>query len=108
MSKTTVKNPNGTPKQIIIITPDIETPDMIHARSFVEAIQSIDSAKAVKRVLERLLPPPPTQEKIQFDYTYYPGGETDTITVQVVSSLDVLLRSYAIKHYVDGRQPHKL
>lgn len=38
-------------------------------------------------------------------WTYYPTGEVDTITIKQYGGADTLLKTKAIKHYTDGRQP---
>lgn len=39
------------------------------------------------------------------DWTYYATGEVDTITIRWFDGADNLLKTKAIKHYKDGRQP---
>jgi len=39
------------------------------------------------------------------DWTYYPTGEVDTITVQELDAADQLTAQQVVKPYTDGRQP---
>ena len=41
----------------------------------------------------------------RFDWTYYPTGEVDTITISMLNALDQLVSQKTIKHFTDGRQP---
>ena len=38
-------------------------------------------------------------------WTYYPTGEVDIITIKTYAGANALLKTKAIKHYTDGRQP---
>ena len=44
-----------------------------------------------------------TSRKIE--WTYYPTGEVDTITISELDALDQLISQKTIKHFTDGRQP---
>ena len=39
------------------------------------------------------------------EWTYYPTGEVDTITISELDALDQIISQKAIKHFTDGRQP---
>lgn len=44
-------------------------------------------------------------EKRVTTWSYYPTGEVNIITIKVYDGSNNLLRTKAIKHYTDGRQP---
>jgi hypothetical protein len=39
------------------------------------------------------------------EWTYYPTGEVDTITILELDALDQIISQKTIKHFTDGRQP---
>lgn len=39
------------------------------------------------------------------EWTYYPTGEVDTITISGLDALDQVVSQRTIKHFTDGRQP---
>ena len=39
------------------------------------------------------------------EWTYYPTGEVDTITITELDNLDQTISTQTIKHFTDGRQP---
>jgi len=39
------------------------------------------------------------------EWTYYPTGEVDTITISELDALDQIISTQMIKHFTDGRQP---
>ena len=39
------------------------------------------------------------------EWTYYPTGEVDAITITELDALDVVISTKTIKHFTDGRQP---
>lgn len=41
----------------------------------------------------------------KMEWTYYPTGEVDTITVSDLNALDQIISQKTIKHFTDGRQP---
>lgn len=41
----------------------------------------------------------------QTNWTYYPTGEVDTITVKTLDAANNVIAIQVIKHYTDGRQP---
>jgi len=41
----------------------------------------------------------------KIEWTYYPTGEVDTITILELDALDTVISTKTIKHFIDGRQP---
>jgi len=41
----------------------------------------------------------------KIDWTYYPTGEVNTITISELDALDTVISQKTIKHFLDGRQP---
>ena len=41
----------------------------------------------------------------KIEWTYYPTGEVDTITISELDALDAVISIKTIKHFKDGREP---
>ena len=91
---------NMTKRQLILWLMDIEALDDEPVRTY-QADGQITSETIVTRDTE-------TNAQVNkriVTWTYYATGEVDTITIKVYDGSNALLRTKAIKHYTDGRQP---
>ena len=89
-----------TKRQLILWLMDIEALDDEPVRTY-QADGQITSETIVTRDTE-------TNAQVNkriVTWTYYATGEVDTITIKVYDGSNALLRTKAIKHYTDGRQP---
>ena len=89
-----------TKRQLILWLMDIEVMDDEPVRTY-RADGQITSEVVITRDTE-------TNSQVNkriVTWTYYATGEVDTITIKVYDGSNVLLRTKAIKHYTDGRQP---
>lgn len=84
-----------------------EDDDTKNARAFITGSRTGPVTNSVMTILSQLLGEP-LYERKQIDYTYYPSGEIDTMTITTMDATDNPLSQYSIKHYLDGRQPEKL
>jgi hypothetical protein len=71
---------------------------------------ALDAAteQKVKEILAANVAPKETIERT-LDYTYYPNGDVDIITVTLTDTVSAkVVKSYQIKHYQDGTAPRQL
>lgn len=91
---------NFTKRQLILWLMDIEFMDEPPVRTYradgqieYESTTLVDT-ETNKQVSRR-----------ETTWTYYATGEVDIITIKHYDSNDALIRTKAIKHYTDGKQP---
>lgn len=91
---------NFTKRQLILWLMDIEVMDKPAVRAYrsdgqveYESVTMVDT-ETNKQVSRR-----------ETTWTYYATGEVDTITIKHYDSSDALIRTKAIKHYTNGKQP---
>jgi hypothetical protein len=91
---------NFTKRQLILWLMDIEVMDDEPIRTYI-ADGQIESETIVTRDTEANL----QVSRRETLWSYYPTGEVDVITIKQYDSNDALIRTKAIKHYTDGKQP---
>lgn len=91
---------NFTKRQLILWLMDIEIMDDEPIRTY-RADGQIKSETIVTRDTETNM----QVNKREMTWTYYATGEVHVITIKQYDGNNVLLRTKAIKHYKDGRQP---
>jgi len=91
---------NMTKRQLILWLMDIEVMDDEPIRTYREDGQ-ITSETTVTKDTETNL----QVSKREVSWTYYATGEVNVITIKQYDGVNNLLRTKAIKHYKDGRQP---
>jgi hypothetical protein len=91
---------NFTKRQLILWLMDIEVMDDEPIRTY-RADGQIESETIVTRDTEANL----QVSRRETLWSYYPTGEVDVITIKQYDSNDALIRTKAIKHYTDGKQP---
>lgn len=91
---------NFTKRQLILWLMDIEVMETPAVRTYrtdgqveYESVTMVDT-EMNKHVSRR-----------ETTWLYYPTGEVDTITIKHYDSSDALIRTKAIKHYTNGKQP---
>lgn len=91
---------NFTKRQLILWLMDIEVMDMPPVRTY-RADGQIASETIVTKDTETNL----QVSRRETLWSYYATGEVNVITIKQYDSNDALIRTKAIKHYIDGRQP---
>jgi hypothetical protein len=91
---------NMTKRQLILWLMDIEVMDTPPVRTY-RADGQIEYESTTLVDTETYL----QVNKREVTWSYYPTGEVDVITIKQYDSNDALIRTKAIKHYIDGRQP---
>ena len=89
-----------TKRQLILWLMDIEVLENDPVRTY-RADGQIESETTIDVDTETNL----QVNKRVVTWTYYATGEVDVITIKQYDSNDALIRTKAIKHYTDGRQP---
>ena len=89
-----------TKRQLILWLMDIEVLENDPVRTY-RADGQIESETTIDVDTETNL----QVNKRVVTWTYYATGEVDVITIKQYDSNDALIRTKAIKHYKDGRQP---
>ena len=91
---------NMTKRQLILWLMDADVINIEPVRTY-RADGQIESETTIDVDTETNL----QVNKRKVNWTYYATGEVDVITIKTYDGANNLLRTKAIKHYKDGRQP---
>jgi len=91
---------NMTKRQLILWLMDIEVMDDEPIRTYREDGQITSETTVTKDTATNL-----QVNKRVVTWSYYPTNEVNVITIKTYDGANNLLRTKAIKHYTDGRQP---
>ncbi len=91
---------NMTKQQLILWLMDMDVISIEPARTY-RADGQVESETTIEVDTETNL----QVNKRVVTWSYYPTGEVNVITIKTYDGANNLLRTKAIKHYIDGRQP---